>query len=225
MDLRSQPRAVSTTAVGWWRISAGCGVAGVLLYAYALRVVAGNGGALDFFGYFTNITSLLTSLTFIAVGIATIRRDALGTCLCTARAVATTCLILVGVVYNVLVPGTGSAPVWVSVVLHGIFPLAAALDWLVIGDREPQLWRHLWVVLPYPLTWLAVTLYRGVTDGWVPYGFLLPQRGTASILLHVTGLLCLLVAAGIVVWAASRTRGAWRPVRVTADDESSSPTR
>lgn len=35
-------------------------------------------------------------------------------------------------------------------------------------DANPFDWRRIWLVLPYPLLWLAVTLLRGATDGWVP---------------------------------------------------------
>ena len=52
-----------------------------------------------------------------------------------------------------------------------------------------------------------VVLLRGATDGWVPYGFLLPERGPGSLALHVVGLFAALLGAGAIVWAASRFRG------------------
>jgi hypothetical protein len=51
-----------------------------------------------------------------------------------------------------------------------------------------------------------VVLVRGVTDGWVPYGFLLPERGLPSLLAHVVGLLATLLCAGAAVWLLSRVR-------------------
>ena len=36
---------------------------------------------------------------------------------------------------------------------------------------------------------VVVVLVRGATDGWVPYGFLLPENGVPSLVLHVAGLL------------------------------------
>lgn len=79
-----------------------------------------------------------------------------------------------------------------------------ALDWLLLAPPKPPRWRELWVVLPYPVAWLAVVLVRGATDGWVPYGFLLPDRGVASLLLHVSGLLLTLIVAGALVWGSAR---------------------
>ena len=63
------------------------------------------------------------------------------------------------------------------------------------------------MLVPYPLIWLGVVLWRGVTDGWVPYGFLLPERGLGSLMLHVLGLLVAVLLAGVLVWTASRFRG------------------
>jgi len=59
-------------------------------------------------------------------------------------------------------------------------------------------------VLPYPLLWLAVTLLRGATDGWVPYGFLLPDRGPAQLTTTALALLVALLLAAVLTWALSR---------------------
>lgn len=195
-------------AIGFYRVTVGVLVLVLLGYAYSLRVAAGDSSALDFFGYFTNQTSLLAGVVFIATGTCQLARRQTPRWLTTGRAIATTCLILVSIIYNVLVPGTGSAPPWVSSILHVAFPLVVALDWLLVGDRPAHRWRDLWIVLPYPVLWLIVVLTRGVLDGWVPYGFLLPERGVPSLLAHILGLLGVLTSVGALVWAASRTRGA-----------------
>lgn len=179
----------------------------VLAYAYAARFTVGDGNPFDYFGYFTNLTSVLTCVVLIATGVVMIAGRRVPAWFTLCRGVATACLLIVAVVYNVLVPGTGSAPLWVSILLHGVFPIAVFLDWLLIGDRPALPWRGLWIVLPYPILWLTVVLIRGVTDGWVPYGFLLPERGAASLVVHIGGLLGTLLAAGALVWAASRWRG------------------
>jgi hypothetical protein len=132
-------------------------------------------------------------------------------------------MIIVGVVYNVLVPGTGSAPAWVSVVLHTLFPVLLVFDWVLIGDRAPMPWRRLWLVLPYPVIWLGVVLVRGITDGWVPYGFLLPERGVMSLTLHSVGLFAALLASGSVVWTLSRVRGLGTARRSEESDAQTDP--
>ncbi|MFJ4036682.1 Pr6Pr family membrane protein [Microbacterium sp. NPDC090007] len=121
--------------------------------------------------------------------------------------VGVACLVVVAVVYNGLVPGTGSAPPWVSAVLHLVFPVLVVVDFATDHDRPVLPWSRLWWVLPYPLLWGAVVLTRGATDGWVPYGFLLPERGLTSLALHVVGILALLLLAATGVWGLSRARG------------------
>lgn len=179
---------------------------GILAYAYALRIAAGDSNPFDYFGYFTNQTTLFTGVVLVLAGVANLRRRPVRDRLVLLRALAATYLIVVGVIYNVLVPGTGSAPPWVSTALHIVLPILVLADWVFAPDRRPLAWRAIWVVLPYPVLWVTVVLLRGVTDGWVPYGFLLPQRGAASLWLHIAGLLCAMLASAALVWALSRTR-------------------
>lgn len=182
----------------------------VIAYAYALRVAVGDANPFDFFGYFTNQTSALTAAVLIVVGLLATRGRRVPPALAVAWGVGVACLIVVAVVYNGLVPGTGSAPPWVSVVLHAVFPALVVVDFATAPDRPALPWKRLWWVLPYPLLWVAVVLLRGATDGWVPSGFLLPERGVASLVLHVFGILVLLILAATAVWALSRFRSARR---------------
>ncbi|GGA70148.1 hypothetical protein GCM10011490_20980 [Pseudoclavibacter endophyticus] len=194
-------------AVGLARAGVGTAVILMLLATFAGRVAVGDSNPFDFFGYFTNLSSLLTSGVLITTGTLMMSGRPVPAWLTVARGVATACLLIVAVVYNGLVPGTASAPPWVSAVLHIFLPLIVAIDWLSVGDRGRLPWRQLWVVLPYPVVWVTVVLIRGATDGWVPYGFLLPERGIPSLIAHVMGLFVALVAAGAIVWAATRSPG------------------
>lgn len=205
---RAAATAVSSGIVGAGRAALGLGVICVVLFAFVEGRESNGLNPFDYFGFFTNLTSLLTSVLLVLAGIHGLSRRPAPEWLILSRAVMTTCMIIVGVVYNVLVPGTGSAPPWVSVTLHLIVPAVVLLDWVLIGDRAPLPWRRLWAVVPYPALWLVVVLVRGVTDGWVPYGFLLPERGALSMTLHVVGLLGALALAGALVWWASRLPGA-----------------
>ncbi|MFK4788481.1 Pr6Pr family membrane protein [Microbacterium sp. ZW T5_56] len=186
------------------RLAFGTIIVGILTYTFGLLANTHGISLIDYFGFFTNLTSLLTAIVLILTGAAGWTRHSFSVPLTLARAVATACMMLVAIIYNVLVPGTGAAPPWVSAVLHIALPALMLLDWIVIRDHPGVQWRHFWVLLPYPLVWLVVVLIRGVTDGWVPYGFLLPERGWPNILLTSLGLLLALGAAGMVVWA---TRG------------------
>lgn len=185
------------------RVLVGLSVLAILIYTYLLGGPRDGFNPFDYFGYFTNLTSSLTACALVVVGILGLAcRPA--TWMVSVRAVLTTCMVVVGVIYNTLVPGTGTAPVWVSVTLHIVLPVLVVLDWILGPDRRALAWSHLWIVAPYPLLWLAVVLVRGVTDGWVPYGFLLPSRGPSSLVVHVAGLLIALVVASALIWWTSR---------------------
>ena len=193
--------------VGAARLIEGAAVIAILLLTFFQGGAVNGLNPFDYFGFFTNLTSLLTAVVLILVGARGMVGRAAPGWLAEARAVATACMLLVAVIYNGLVPGTGSAPPWVSVTLHIVFPALLALDWLLIGDRGPMRWSRLWILAPYPVLWLVVVLVRGATDGWVPYGFLLPERGAGTIALTGFALLAVLGAAGALVWGASRLPG------------------
>ncbi|NEN78413.1 Pr6Pr family membrane protein [Nocardioides zeae] len=210
MDLRT-PHRRTEVAIGGARVAASGVVVVLLVLTYVERIAAGDGNPFNYFGYFTNQTNLLMSVLLGLAGVLVLLDRPAPTWLAAARGVATACLLVVAVIYNTLIPGTGTAPAWVSAVLHLVFPAVALADWLLVGDRPRLRWRSWWIVLPYPVAWLAVVLVRGVTDGWVPYGFLLPERGLVSLVAHCVVLLVALVAAGAVVWAGSRLRGTLLP--------------
>ena len=196
---------IASSAVGIARVAVGVVTTGILAYAYALRIAVGDSNPFDYFGYFTNQTTLFTAVVLILAGVTNLRGRPLHGWLIVLRAMTATYLIVVGVIYNVLVPGTGSAPPWVSAALHVALPVVVLADWVFAPDRRPLPWRMIWIVLPYPLVWLTVVLVRGATDGWVPYGFLLPERGALSLWTHIIGLFCAMLIAGAVVWVLSRT--------------------
>jgi hypothetical protein len=202
--LDSATSSLTPRAIGVGRVFVGLLVIAVLVYTYVLGIPAGRVNLWDYFGYFTNLTSLLVSGLLLASGWLALRRRAQPSALSLARGVGTACMMLVAVIYNLIVPGTGTAPMWVSVLLHAVLPVAVVLDWLLVPDRAPLAWRKLWWVTIYPLVWIVVVLIRGVTDGWVPYGFLLPERGPAVLALHVVGLLAALLALGALTWLGSR---------------------
>ncbi|SFK14250.1 Pr6Pr family membrane protein [Cellulomonas sp. KH9] len=216
-EVRDTGCGTTSRTVASVRVVVGSAVLGVLAASYAEQRAAGRGALVDFLGYFTNLTSLATGVLLVATGALALTGRRVPAWLTVARAVATACLLVVALVSNVLAPGAGGASPWVTAVLHVVFPCLVVLDWLVVADRPSLPWHRLWLVLPYPVLWLGVVLTRRRTDGWVPYGFLLPERGLGSLVLHVVGLLIGLLGAGALVWAVSGTRGLWprRPPATT----------
>ena len=193
-------------AIGWARLAGGTTILTVLGYTYGAGAMAGRASLMNFFGFFTNSTNLLAALIFIVAGVATILGYRSRAWLADLRAIAVTSLIVVGVGYNAL-PGVGTAPGWVSVLLHAVVPVAVTLDWLFVGDRRPVAWSQLWLVLPYPVLWLAMIQYRWATDQWVPYWYVHPSHGPLTLGLRMGVVLAGLLFAAVVVWMLSRFRG------------------
>jgi hypothetical protein len=164
----------------------------------------------NFFGYFTLQSNIIAAVIFIIVGVLAFGAARVPYWLDAVRGMWVTYMALVGVVYNTVLVGTpgggGVALEWANHVLHIVFPIYAVLDWLLIGDRAPLQWRHLWWVIVDPIVWLVVVLIRGATDGWVPYPFLDPALGYGAIAVAVLLLTAAVVVFGAAVWALSRLR-------------------
>lgn len=160
----------------------------------------------NFFGFFTiqsNVFGIVVVFALAAVAVAGLPPSR---ALDLARACATTYLVIVGIVYNTILAGLagGVALPWANTVLHVVMPIYFVLDWAFVRDRRALEWRRFWVVLVYPLVWLAVVVVRGATDGWVPYPFLDPGSGYGAIALYAIGIGLAFALAGSAVWASSR---------------------
>jgi hypothetical protein len=162
----------------------------------------------NFFGYFT-VQSNLIGCCVLILSVVAFARDRSGSrVVLVARACATTYLIVVGVVYAVLLAPLGAAggvPLpWANVVMHIVVPIYMAIDWVLAPDRQRIPWAALGVSVSYPLLWCLVVLIRGATDGWVPYPFLDPSNGYASVAFYVALITVVVAGVGAGVWALSR---------------------
>lgn len=165
----------------------------------------------NLYGYFTIQSNLIAAVVLVAAGVVALRGRTAGPALSTLRAVAVTCVVVVGLVFALLLAPLGAAGgvqlAWANTILHEVSPVLVALDWLLVGDRERVPLRRIWAVLVYPAIWTAVVLVRGATDGWVPYPFLDPAQGYGVIAAYCGAILVVFVVVGLLVLVASRWRG------------------
>lgn len=162
----------------------------------------------NFFGFFTMQSNIITAVVLLLAAVATFRGRPQTPLLVLLRACATTYISIVGIVYNTLLAGLegGISLEWANWVLHVAFPIYAALDWILFGDRSAVPWRRLWVVLIFPMVWIVVVLIRGATDGWVPYPFLDPAQGYGVVAMYSIVIFIATVVVGALVFALSRVR-------------------
>lgn len=164
----------------------------------------------NFFGYFTIQSNLITMVAFLASASFILGRKKQPTWVIYLRAVATTIIVIVGLVYNTLLAGAALGDsfnlAWSSNILHIVIPIYALVDWVLFADRKKLLYNKLWVVLIYPIVWLIVIVFRGATDGWVPYPFLDPATGYGSVAVYSIAIAAFTVLFGIAVFALSRVR-------------------
>lgn len=199
-------------AIGALRLALAALVLAAVIATYA-GTAARNGAPpnpFNFFGYFTIQSNLLGVAVLALSAVAVLRRSPGPRWLPGLRGAAVAYIVVVGLVYAVLLAPLGlegGVPVpWANQVLHIVSPILIPIDWLLVADRPALAWRKLWTVLPYPATWLAVVLIRGASDGWVPYPFLNPEEGAASIALVCLGIALTILASGALATALSRIR-------------------
>lgn len=191
--------------------------AGIVAAVIATHVdVASRGPVNPFnlYGYFTVQSNLIGAVALLAAAVVGVLRRRQSEPLGLLRALAVTCLVIVGLVYAVLLAPLGVAggvPVpWANTILHIVSPVFVLADWLLVGDRPGLPLRRVWVVLLYPSVWTSVVLVRGATDGWVPYPFLDPAQGYGVVTLYCLAILALFVGVGLLVLRSSRIAGVLR---------------
>ncbi|WP_299169308.1 Pr6Pr family membrane protein [uncultured Arthrobacter sp.] len=171
----------------------------------------------NFFGFFTMQSNIMTALVIFVAAVFELGRRRTPAWLVPVRAATTTYMVVVGVVYNSLLAGLagGVDLAWANWVLHVAFPIYALLDWLLSRDRRRLPFSTIGLILIYPLTWCAVVLVRGATDGWVPYPFLSPTTGYGSVTVYVVVIAVAFAAFGaLIIWVSRVSlRGARRSAR------------
>ena len=196
--------------VGVVRIALAAAIVAAVLATHADVASRGPVNPFNLYGYFTVQSNLIAAASWVIAGTLALRGRTRGAALSLLGAVATTCLVIVGLVYAVLLAPLGAAGgvplLWANLVLHVVSPLAAIADWVLVGDRRRLSLASLWVILLYPIVWTTVVLIRGATDGWVPYPFLDPAQGYGVVAGYAAAIAALFAVVGVGVLWASRLR-------------------
>lgn len=179
----------------------------------------------EYFAYFTIESSMINVVVLLCGGVFALRSRAETELFTSLRVAVLSYAVITATVYNVLLrnlPSAGFHGVqWPNEVMHVWVPIVIVLDWLFAPGRARVGWARLWLVVSYPLAWLAFTMLRGAVTGWYPYPFLEPggRDGMLGVLVYVVGIsgFILAVASAAIVVGRLDARS---PRLVLADGES-----
>ena len=179
----------------------------------------------NFFSFFTIESNILTVVVFAIGAVLLIRSAATeSNGFAVFRASVTAYMVTTGVVYNMLLRGIelpqGSTLAWSNEILHVVAPILIALDWLFAPGRRRLEWRHIGVVVIFPIVWALYTMVRGPFaadpvfggDSWYPYPFLNPEisdLGYVSVAFYVLLIAAIIGGVGAASIRISRAGERW----------------
>jgi hypothetical protein len=219
-----------SAAVGVVRIVLGVSLLGSVAWQILDRVANDLFRPAEYLAYFSIVSAIVAGVILIVSGVVRLRQLPESTLLAIARLTGAASMIVVGVVYHALIGDdvvdprdVGYAwPVLPNLVIHTVAPILIALDYLVsTHGRALRLRQALWVAV-FPLTWLAISVVRGLIDGWWPYWFIDPNEegGVVGMLTYVLAIAVFFVVLGFVLIALNlgvrrvlRPHGAHAPLR------------
>ena len=195
-----------TTAIRTSRVLGAALIVAALVANVVGHVQQDDFAFFDTLGYFSQQSNILAAVLLLTAARFTGKPRPLW--LEYARASVATYLVIVTVVFWTVLGGfeAGDPYRWSTLTMHGISCVILLADWVLEGPRKAQPLRRAWVVLPYALTWTAVALVCGATDGWIPYPFMDPKDGYASVAFVVGGIVVVGLAIGAVLFRLTRWR-------------------
>jgi len=197
---------------GSFRLAVGLALLGSVVWQVSDRISVGLFRPFEYFAYFSIVSSILAGLVLTIGGLTLLQGKDEYERLHTWRLIATVSMIIVGVVYHWLLGDSAvdprdigyQWPVLPNLVIHTYAPIAIAIDYLISLRGYKPSWKKAWWVVVYPLTWLGLSIIRGLTDGWWPYWFINPnsEGGVIGMLTYVAIIAAAFIALGFVLVGA-----------------------
>ena len=118
-------------------------------------------------------------------------------------------LIVVGVVYHALLAGAANDvrdgdyawPVLPNEIIHTYAPILAVIEYLIsVKAFRIRLRAFVWVAV-FPLTWLVLSIVRGIATNWWPYWFINPngEAGLGGMLTYISAITVFFLVLGLAV--------------------------
>ena len=168
----------------------------------------------EYFAYFSIQGTLICAVMLAVTGVRTLQGLSDTKLITITRLSSTVYVVVIAVVYNALLRGLpgdvrDAGYNWPQVpneIMHVWGPVLMLLDWLLVaGFSSIRLRAAFWVAV-YPLTWLAFSVIRGMSDGWWAYWFLDPtdKGGVGGMLTYVFGITVLMIGLGFLLSIMAR---------------------
>jgi len=168
----------------------------------------------EYFSYFTIESSMMNVVVLLVGGVIAWRWHRDTALFTSVRVAILSYAVVTGLVYNLLlrnIPSDGGyePPRWCNEVMHVWVPVFILLDWLLAPGRARVPWKRLWLVISYPIAWLAFTMIRGAITLWYPYPFLEPAGpgGILSVLAYILGIAAFIIAVASAAIGLARLTG------------------
>ncbi len=187
--------AAAVAMIAWLAIAAQTDITIACMTARGLSALDGLGRMSS---YLTNLTVLLTALTFTYIAVRANTPLARFFRQPTVVTAVVVYIVFVGIAYNALLRWLWTPSGYRALVnesLHTVVPALAALYWMLFVPRFHLSLRRCALWLVYPLCYFFVTLWRGSASDFYPYWFIdVSELGYERVLFNAA-----MLVAGFIV--------------------------
>lgn len=191
------------------RLTLGLGLIGSVVWQVTDRIANGLFRPLEYFAYFSIVTAIVAGLFLITTGFGLLLNVEDTKWVEISRLSLAVALIVIGVVYHALLAGAANDvrdgnyawPVLPNEIIHTYVPILAAVEYLIsVKAFRIRLRAFLWVAV-FPITWLVLSIARGIATNWWPYWFINPngEAGLGGMLTYLAAITAFFLLVGVAV--------------------------
>lgn len=191
------------------RLALGLALIGSVTWQVTDRIANDLFRPAEYFAYFSIVTAIVAGLFLITTGFGLLLNIEDTKWVEVARLSLAVALIVVGVVYHALLAGAANDvrdgdyawPVLPNEIIHTYAPILAVIEYLIsVKAFRIRLRAFVWVAV-FPLTWLVLSIVRGIATSWWPYWFINPngEAGLGGMLTYISAITVFFLVLGLAV--------------------------
>ena len=191
------------------RLALGLALIGSVTWQVTDRIANDLFRPAEYFAYFSIVTAIVAGLFLITTGFGLLLNIEDTKWVEVARLSLAVALIVVGVVYHALLAGAANDvrdgdyawPVLPNEIIHTYAPILAVIEYLIsVKAFRIRLRAFVWVAV-FPITWLVLSIVRGIATNWWPYWFINPngEAGLVGMLTYISAITVFFLVLGLAV--------------------------